>query len=50
MSNYEYAQATDADLIEWTLAAWEDQQWEAEQQQTRWAEAGGYASGLTRPA
>lgn len=30
--------------------AYEAEQWAREQAETRWAEAGGYASGLARPA
>lgn len=54
MSNYEYAQASDDDLALWEMnaaaeefAAMEDAR---EMEQLRWAEAGGYRSGLPRPA
>jgi hypothetical protein len=48
MSNFEYANATDEDLRQWATDARDAQMWEAEQVQVRWAEAGGYAAGLTR--
>lgn len=50
MNNHQYAQATDADLMNWELEAQEAQASEAEQAHARWAEAGGYAANLTRPA
>lgn len=54
MSNFEYANATDADLLAWEFAAFEasnnDDTWRLEMEQMRWAEAGGYRSGLARPA
>ena len=54
MANFEYANATDAQLLDWELAAYADAAesdlWEREQAQVRWAEAGGYRGGLARPA
>lgn len=57
MSNHEYAQATDDQLTDWAYAAAEREcaaaeadQWEREMAQLRWAENGGYAAGLCRPA
>lgn len=49
MTNREYAQATDDDLMQWQLEAQEAKAWESEQAHIRWAEAGGYAAGLPRP-
>lgn len=49
MSNYEYAQATDDDLMEWACAEAEARDWMAQMAQMRWAEAGGYSAGLPRP-
>ena len=52
--NYEYANATDEQIEQWEFAAAEaaadDAEWEREQAQTRWAEAGGYRAGIPRPA
>lgn len=52
--NYEYANATQEQLDTWAEAAYfdnlENDAWEAEQSQVRWAEAGGYKAGLSRPA
>lgn len=54
MSNYEYAQATDEDLMDWQHLAWLAEMdaviWERQQSQVRWAEAGGHKAGLARPA
>lgn len=49
MSNQEYAQATDEQLMEWAVAEFEAQADAREMEQLRWAEAGGYRSGLDRP-
>ena len=52
--NYEYANATQEQLDTWAASAYfetlDDDAWEAEQAQVRWAEAGGYKAGLSRPA
>ena len=55
--NYEYANATQDQLDAWAETAavayfdqLESDAWEAEQRQVRWAEAGGYKAGLSRPA
>lgn len=49
MSNYEYAQATDEQLMDWACADAEARAWEEEMKLMRWAEAGGYKAGLPRP-
>ena len=53
-ANFEYANATQEQLDEWAADAYHQQreadEWEAEQRQVRWAEAGGYRAGLSRPA
>lgn len=52
--NYEYANATQEQLDAWADVAYfaelDDDAWEAEQAQVRWAEAGGYKAGFSRPA
>lgn len=57
MSNFEYANATQAQLDAWALARMEreyadaeSEDWERQQRQVRWAEAGGYRAGIARPA
>ena len=37
-------------LIDEDYEEYQAEQWEREQAQTRWAERGGYAAGLARPA
>jgi len=53
MSNFEYANATDEQLLDWEFAAYEKEQeskqWERECAQIGWAERGGYKAGLARP-
>jgi len=53
MNNFEYANATDDDLLDWEAQAYEDErqarQWDQDCAQILWAEAGGYAAGLPRP-
>lgn len=53
MQNYEYAQATDEQLLEWELKAYEEKRdselWEKEMRVLLWVENGGYRAGLTKP-
>lgn len=48
MDNFEYANATDAELEEWSCNV-SDDKWEHEMRLLSWAENGGYAAGIPRP-
>jgi hypothetical protein len=54
MNNIQNANLTaeEIDQLEWAAyeEACEAEQWEREQAQVRWAEAGGYRANLSRPA